>query len=451
MIRPLGILLSLCIFLLVPVRLRGAELGLLLLLRSELNASRTLLAQTALSGPGVFCLLDVTRCADGATDLRGGLESAVLTAGPLQRSGLLRLLFRPLGHGPGSALFREDTDLRLDRSLQACRRTGLLLEPLPGRLGLFSFTDAGREAASGGYLRLGRSGGARLEALVLTSRPQPPEPDDRWLSFPPPYPGGRLLHLAARAGCDFTAWRLCFQAAACGGERTPPGHLVQLAAGSASERINLALACGLCSPTFLTPEGRGGQPRFRAGGRACLGDGSLLRVGGLAELLLTPSAGARDAGLRRECREELSALLKLPGGAWRLEGKILRESGGVRVDAGVARETPAGSAELSCRLDRRDRRNREDSLAVRLGGRRRELEWRAVLETCLVPAFRVKAGGAFELTGEAGRFYARLSCREWLDPAGLFAAGCAGLTAMTSFTLGWETRAEMPAGGREKP
>jgi len=458
-LRPaLGLICLLCLFLPFTARPDGGEPGPLplLLLRSELRASRTVLVQTALRRPGLICVLDARRQDGEVMTVRGGLESAVLTAGPLKPKGLLRLLFRPLCYRPGSDLFQEDTDLRLDRSLNPCRRAGLLLEPLPGHLGLFSFSSPEKKAKSGGYLCLGL-GEVRLEALALTSRPEQPEQAEEWLSLPAPYPGGRLLHLGARAGCAVSGWNLNLFAAVCGGERTPPGHTAQLAVARRSGGKKLALAGGICSPGFLTPDGRGGLPRLRAGICACLGDRGPLRVRGLAELLLKPSGQACAVGLRREYREELSARLLLPvrDAVWRLEGKAVVESAAeqeepahlstaVSGEAELAREGPGLAVALGLKNGGQDRGN---ELGLEISSRRGGLKWSASLEAragCAGSSACLRAGGEVELARKDGRFYLRLSCRDWLDPGRLTDAG-AGLIELTSLTLGWETRAPLPA------
>lgn len=461
MVRPrpvLGFICLLCFLLPFPARPDGGEPGPLplLLLRSELRASRTVLVQTALRRPGLVCVLDARRQDGDMMTVRGGLESAVLTAGPLKPRGLLRLLFRPLCYQPGSDLFREDTDLRLDRSLNPCRRAGLLLEPLPGHLGLFFFNSPEKKSKYGGYLCLGR-GEARLEALVLTSRPGQPEQAEEWLSIPAPYPGGRLLHLGARAGCAVCAWNLNLFAAICGGERTPPGHTAQLAVVRRSGGTKLALAWGICSPGFLTPDGRGGLPRFRAGICACLGDRAPLRVRGMAELLLEPPEHACAVGLRREYQEELSARLLLPAcnAVWRLEGKAAVESAAEQEEPARLSTTAAGEAELAREGSRLTAalswksggQDRANELGLKISSRRDGLQWRAFLKAragCAGSSAGLRAGGEVELAQEDGRFYLRLSCRDWLAPGRLAEAGGSGLLKLISLTLGWETRAPLP-------
>jgi hypothetical protein len=410
------VLLSvLCIFLLVPFRLEGGELNL----RSELDESRTLRVQTAVYEQRYCCFLSLSRGGRGPAAVQAGLKSAVLTAGPVRRTGLLRLLFRPLRYQPGSRLFGEATGLSLNGSLKGGRRTGLLLEPFPGRLGLFCFAVPGQAAKSGCLARWDRGA------------------------------GGRLLHLGARADWIFPAWTLNLLTAASGGRRAPPGCLAQLAASCSSGGAELALATGVCSTAFLTPDGRGGQPRVQAGVRGRLGGEGRLQVRGLAQLLLLPPACAYGAALSREERGELSARLLSPasaGGRWRLEGGIASQKGSRRAEAELARESARHTLAAGWVRDR------EDSLKLKISGRRGGLQWRAALETRLTSAPGLRAGGAVELAWEDGRFYARLSCREWLDPAELVRAGFPALMRQASFTLGWETRAGLPArrpGGRK--
>lgn len=440
----------LCLLLLIPAVPGRGEI----VLKSECDASRTLRIQTVYTQPGWSCLLNVSRAGDAPANIRAGLECAALTAGPVRRAGLLRLLFRPLRYRPGSDLFREHSGLELDRSLGGGRLDGLLIEPRPGRLGLFAFAAPGREAAGGGFLRLGGAEGARLEALALASRPPPQQQGEEWISVPAPYPGGRLLHLGLRAGGEFPPLALDLSAVASGGERSPPGYLLQLAADCGLKGADLALVGGLCSPAFLTPGGRGGLPRCQAGLRTRLGSETRLQVSALAEFLLAPGTDGGVPGLRWESRTELSARLALParGASWRLEGGFVAETrpeageAGEALrralpEAGVTREVPDRTLTLGWRG------GREERLKLEACGGRPGLRWRGALEAGRNPDLCFKAGGACELERERGRFYARFSCREWLSPAQLSRGKLSGLMKLTSITLGWETAAPAPGSG----
>lgn len=438
--------------LLIPARL-GGESGVISL-KSELWASRTLRAQAALSRARLFCFVNVSRRDNGPVVALGGLESPALTAGPLSRTGLLRLLFRPLRYKPGSELFGEETGLHLDRSLEGGRRLGLLLQPWPGRLAFFSFALPGRPAKSGGYVRVSRHEAAFLEALVLTSSPEPQNQDKQWISRPAVYPGGRLLHLGARAGCAFPSWTLQLFTALSGSQRTPPGCLAQVAATCNLGKTDLALAGGVCSPAFLTPDGRGDRPRFQGGVRALLGSEDPLQVRLLAELLLLPPTCGCAPALRRENRGELSARLLVPArgcGCWRLEGGMVytgstdREAGQLPPEQSVLK--------LNAKLVRENDlrvvsviwvRGEEESLIVEVRRRGDGLRWRGSLETRLEPSLSIRGGCALELNRENSRFYARLSCREYLLPSDPACNSAGELMGKLSFTVGWETISALP-------
>ena len=443
--------------LLITSRLAG-ESGVISL-KSELWASRTLRAQAAVSRTRLFCFMNVSRRDSEPVVARGGLESPALTAGPLSRAGLLRLLFRPLRYQPGSELFGEETGLRLDRSLGGGRSMGLLLQPWPGRVGFFSFAGPGRPAKSGGYVRLSRHEAAFLEALVLTSSPEPQYQDEQWISRTAVYPGGRLLHLGARAGCAFPSWTLQLLTAFSGSQRTPPGCLAQIAATCSLGETDLALTGGACSPAFLTPDGRGDQPLFQGGVRFLLGSEGPLQVRLLAELLLLPPACGCALALCREKRGTLSARLLVPArgcGCWRLEtgmactGSPDREAGQLGLEQSVLNV----NAKLVRENDRRVVsviwvRGEEESLAVEVRRRGDETRWRMSLKTRLEPSLAIRGGCALELNRENGRFYARLSCREYLFPADPAYNSAGGLMGKLSFTVGWETFSALPPGKRE--
>ena len=93
----------------------------------------------------------------------------------------------------------------------------------------------------------------------------------------------------------------------------------------------------------------------------------------------------------------------------------------------------------------------EDPDRLRRPLRRRgdETRGRMSLKTRLEPSLAIRGGCALELNRENGRFYARLSCREYLFPADPAYNSAGGLMGKLSFTVGWETFSALPPGKRE--
>ncbi len=131
-------------------------------------------------------------------DLRGAL------VGPVRLSGAWRELARPLGHGAGTRVYRERTRLLPDRGISPGRLRGVQLEPLPG-LVLAGIVEPG---TAGGVLPPAVLGvvaaveplpALSVEAYTVVRTTVPPAASTRWLLAAPPFPGGELSLVGARA------------------------------------------------------------------------------------------------------------------------------------------------------------------------------------------------------------------------------------------------------------
>ena len=144
-----------------------------------------------------------------------GLEAGPMVFGPVDLSGLHRLLRSPLGFAPGSAVYGEATGLRLDTSLDPTSRMGGELELLHGTVGLSVFEDG--DARTGALaLRLGAAPGrdprrARplrrrspasllgIELMTSVSDVRERPAGDTWYPEEPGFAGGLLVHGGIRA------------------------------------------------------------------------------------------------------------------------------------------------------------------------------------------------------------------------------------------------------------
>jgi hypothetical protein len=200
-----------------------------------------------------------------------GFSCPWLTVGPASMAGLLRMLYNPLGCGPGSYVFRERTDISLDAGLEPAGRRTVALSLVPEHLELFFLHREEAGAQAGGTLRLERADRLRLELLGLLSGP-PAELEEEtsgagepWFADTAPFPGGLLGHLGGSLAFALERLSLHLAAAASGGERVSPGLLGSLRLACRSSGAELACLLAACSEGYFTPEGRPGELRYKMG------------------------------------------------------------------------------------------------------------------------------------------------------------------------------------------
>ena len=142
--------------------------------------------------------------ADRPLLVASGLELRAALVGPVRLSGAWRELARPLGHGAGTRVYRERTKLLPDRGIRPGRLRGVQLEPLPG-LVLAGIVEPG---TAGGVLPPAVLGvvaaveplpALSVEAYTAVRTTVPPATSTRWLLAAPPFPGGELSLVGARA------------------------------------------------------------------------------------------------------------------------------------------------------------------------------------------------------------------------------------------------------------
>ncbi|MBN1834346.1 MAG: hypothetical protein JW820_00780 [Spirochaetales bacterium] len=207
-----------------------------------------------------------------SVERRLGIALPVALAGPVAPAGLWRQLFSPLGRGPAGTAAEEATTLRLDGSLEASSRRGIVVladararASLQGGLAVMR-TDR-VPLQGGGWLAWDSPGRGAVEALALYSLPPSDSAQETWYLPSAPYPGAGLLHLAARLGACGPAWAdpapgpargrlvLSWAGLLSGGVLVPPGVCSELHARWEAASFLLALAGGVSSPEYRSPQG----------------------------------------------------------------------------------------------------------------------------------------------------------------------------------------------------
>ena len=136
-----------------------------------------------------------------------GISSENLRAGPVLLNGLHRALRSPTGHGPGSSVWVEASELRPDFSFEPSSRHGLELSYRRSavgkgnltRVGFYGIEEAQGVAGVGVSLRH-ESGPYVFETLTGLARPPRRPSSEDWFLSRREFPGGCLSHSVVSAG-----------------------------------------------------------------------------------------------------------------------------------------------------------------------------------------------------------------------------------------------------------
>jgi hypothetical protein len=214
-----------------------------------------------------------------------GLETPWLLLGPVEPGGLLRELANPLGFTPGSAVFGERSGVRLETSLAGTSRRGLRFAPLADWLTLYALCSRSPPIAFGGLLRLPLGRAFLAELLCQEALPGPASGSEDWFAAQPAYPGGPLMHLAARIGLRSPADQeetagpiLSWGAAMCAGPRVRPGIYYRLIAGLESPWAAVEALLGYCTEGYRLPAGTMSDQASQVACRIRIGSSSGMRL-----------------------------------------------------------------------------------------------------------------------------------------------------------------------------
>ncbi|HUV06398.1 MAG TPA: hypothetical protein VMX75_01635 [Spirochaetia bacterium] len=193
-----------------------------------------------------------------------GLRLSWLTAGPLCLKGLLREVFNPLAYSTGSSVFAEEIGIDLDKSFEGGGRRGMALSLVPGYLTWF-LLNAQRSTKTGLTASLPFGEALNAELLLCTSHPPRGDPGESWHAERPLFPGGRLVHGAARLSLDRPTFYGVLSAGFSGGERTFPGFFSHSDIAFRPGAFEMGLNLGLASNSYFDPNGRWNGKGIAAG------------------------------------------------------------------------------------------------------------------------------------------------------------------------------------------
>jgi len=184
-----------------------------------------------------------------------GVSSPYLRAGPLALKGLLREIFNPLAYGPGSSVFQERPEIRLERSFSGSSKTGIVFDPVPDHAECFLFHSSGVTKA-GGSLSVPVGSYLETHLLFSTSQPKRETVDDSWFTDRLPFPGDRLIHGATRLALDHPGLFGSLSLGISAGRRIVPGYFTLLDIVMKTEMFQPELSVGISSPRYFTPDGK---------------------------------------------------------------------------------------------------------------------------------------------------------------------------------------------------
>ena len=295
--------------------------------------------------------------ADRPLLVASGLEMRSALVGPVRLSGAWRELARPLGHGAATRVYREPTRLLPDAGITPGRLRGVQLEPLPG-LALAGFVEPGASATGGARppAVLGVVAAVEplpalsVEAYTAVRTAAPPAASTRWLLAAPPFPGGELSLVGARARVAAGAVELAGSVNVSLGPRLPAAYHARLSARApvpyGVPYGELAAAVAVAGREFRGLDGEAPQTPLAWAVRLSGTAGPRWRVGYRLEArgeAPAPSLHADRAGAAAPHTVELAVTPTVPLGAVTFSGEgavQARSAGAVPTLAIQARARP---------------------------------------------------------------------------------------------------------------
>jgi hypothetical protein len=191
-----------------------------------------------------------------------GFSSPWFVIGPLNRYGLLREIYNPLGYSPASDIYSEKTNLKLKGSFSYSRYQGLVFNPLPPLLSFYLIDKVDypwqvmkhNTWQLGGVLNLPISKFFYTEFLMSTSEGKLKNDYEEWFSKIPVFPGARIINLAQKIGICGDFYNIIITNALSTGELVEPGNYSYALLGFNSNCMETKFFGGVCNGNYLSPE-----------------------------------------------------------------------------------------------------------------------------------------------------------------------------------------------------
>ncbi len=214
-----------------------------------------------------------------------GLSTPWIRIGTLSPAGLIRETANPLGYGPESDVYREETGFTLDGSVSSPQRAAVLLMPVPGRLGVFYRVGPGGRGQAGCFACSEPGHRLAVEGLAAVAAPAA-EQLEEWFPRLSPFPGALVAQSAARLLIDLPGAAASATLGLSGGERRLPGAFLHAGLRMGDDSESAALLLGLADGNYTTLSGEGCFERLSARGAF-----AIRRQTGAAELRCSLDVG----------------------------------------------------------------------------------------------------------------------------------------------------------------
>ncbi|MCX7038771.1 MAG: hypothetical protein NT005_06530 [Spirochaetes bacterium] len=215
-----------------------------------------------------------------------GLCTPWVRMGTLSPAGLIREAANPLGFGPESDVFSEETGFTLDGSVSSPQRVAVLLTPAPGRLGLFYRVGPGGRGQAGCFARTEPGHRLAVEGLAAVAAPAAAAQKEEWFARLSPFPGALVAQSAARLLMDLPGAAASVTLGLSGSERRPPGAFLHAGLRIGDDAASAAFLLGLADGNYTTLSGEGSAEQLSARGTF-----AIRRPSGAAELRCSLDVG----------------------------------------------------------------------------------------------------------------------------------------------------------------
>jgi hypothetical protein len=215
-----------------------------------------------------------------------GLSTPWIRIGTLSPAGLIRETANPLGYGPESDVYSEETGFTLDGSVSSPQRAAVLLMPVPGRLGVFYRVGPGGRGQAGCFARSEPGHRLAVEGLAAIAAPAAAGQKEEWFARLSPFPGALVAQSAARLLVNLPCAAASATLGLSGGERRPPGAFLHAGLRMGDDSESAALLLGLADGNYTTLSGEGCFERLSARGTF-----AIRRQTGAAELRCSLDVG----------------------------------------------------------------------------------------------------------------------------------------------------------------
>lgn len=215
-----------------------------------------------------------------------GLSTPWIRIGTLSPAGLIRETANPLGFGPESDIFSEETGFTLNGSVSSPQRAAVLLMPVPGRLGLYYRVGPGGRGQAGCFVRTEPGHRLAVEGLAAIAAPAAAGQREEWFARLSPFPGALVAQSAARLLLDLPGAEAFVTLGLSGGERRPPGAFLHAGLRMGDDAAAAAFLLGLADGACTTLSGEGSAEQLSARGTL-----AIRRPSGAAELRCSVEVG----------------------------------------------------------------------------------------------------------------------------------------------------------------